>query len=384
MNSIEVSVVMPCLNEEETLGTCIKKALRTFRKYRINGEIIVADNGSSDNSIKIAKTLGARVVHQPEKGYGSALMKGFEEAKGEFLLMGDADDSYNFLDIKKFLEPLKNGADMVMGTRLRGKIIPGAMPWHHRYFGVPLLTRILNLFFRCGISDAHCGMRSITKKAFKKLRLQTTGMEFASEMIIEASKKGLKIEEIPITLYPDGRSGKPHMRSFHDGWRHLRFMLLHSPTYLFLLPGLAFFSVGMIALIWLLFGPINVGSTSLNVHTMFFASLMALVGFQIINLGFYAKIYSYTHYDEKDKLILFLTRFMSLEKGLLIFLVLLIVGLIPIVGIIYFSIKHNFPIMDKLKPAIFGLTFTVIGIQGIFSSFFFSILGIEKNKKKIA
>ena len=379
MEEIEVSVVMPCLNEEETIGVCINKALKAFQEHSISGEVVVVDNGSTDDSAKIATSLGARVVGQPKKGYGNAYLKGFEEAKGRFIVMGDADDSYDFLDIPRFVEPLRQGYDMVMGTRLKGKIMDGAMPWHHQYIGNPVLTGMLNIFFRSGISDAHCGMRSITKVALKKLNLQTGGMEFASEMVIKASKTRLNIAEIPITLYQDGRSGKPHLRSFKDGWRHLRFMLLHSPTYLFLIPGLALFAPGIFLLVWLLFGTLEIAGHSFSIHTMVFVSLLTLLGFQIMNLGFYTKIYSYAHYGEKDRLILFLTGHLTLERGLMAAVVLLVVGLIPIVGIIYFSFKYQFPLMDRVKEAIFGLTFTVLGIQAIFSSFFFSIMWIGKS-----
>ena len=379
MEKFEVSVVMPCLNEEETIGICINKALKALKEHSISGEIVVVDNGSTDGSAKIASSLGSRVVRQSEKGYGNAYLKGFEEAKGKFIVMGDADDSYDFLDIPRFVEPLRQGYDMVMGSRLKGKIMDGAMPWHHRYIGNPILTGMLNVFFRSGISDAHCGMRSISKVALNKLNLQTGGMEFASEMVIKASKANLNIAEIPITLYQDGRSGKPHLRSFRDGWRHLRFMLLHSPTYLFMIPGLALFTPGMLLLIWLLFGTLDIAGHSFSIHTMVFVSLSTLLGFQIMNLGFYTKIYSYAHYGEKDRLIFFLTKHLTLERGIMAAFVLLAVGLIPIVEIVYFSFKYQFPLMDRVKEAIFGMTFTMLGIQAIFSSFFFSIMWIGKS-----
>jgi len=380
MIEIEVSVVMPCLNEAETIGICISKALRALKENSISGEVVVVDNGSTDSSSKIAESLGARVVRQPAKGYGNAYLKGFEEAKGTFIVMGDADDSYDFLDIPRFVEPLRRGYDMVMGSRLKGKIMDGAMPWHHRYIGNPVLTGMLNVFFRSGISDAHCGMRSITKAALKRINLQTGGMEFASEMVIKASKANLNIAEIPITLYQDGRSGKPHLRSFRDGWRHLRFMLLRAPMYLFMIPGLLLFLPGLVLLCWLLLGPLEISRFSLNVHTMIFASLLTLVGFNVINLGLYAKYYSYTHYAEEDRLSRLIVEFMTLERGLIVSIGLLIVGLIPVSYILYYTFERDFPVMDKIKPAIFGLTFVVLGIQGIFSSFFLSMLSIEDKR----
>jgi len=377
---IEVSVVMPCLNEEETIGTCIRKAFQTLAEHNIRGEVVVGDNGSTDSSIQIAESLGARVVHQPIKGYGSALMTAIKSAKGKYIVMGDSDDSYDFSDLHRFVEPLREGKNMVMGTRLKGKIVHGAMPWLNRYIGNPFLSGFLNLLFRTGISDAHCGMRSFTREAYEKMKLQTTGMEFASEMVIKASKARLEVAEIPITLYPDGRSRKPHLRPFRDGWRHLRFMLLYSPTYLFLIPGFTMFLPGLSLLITLLFGPVHIGKMLFNVHFMFFASLLTLTGFQIISLGFYAKTYALTQRLEKDRLILFLTKHFTLERGLIVSLIFFLLGLIPNIYILYISIKTSFGPIDQIKPALFGLTFIVIGIQGIFSSFYFGVLGIGKKR----
>lgn len=377
-NQVEVSVVMPCLNEEETIGTCIRKALGCFKKHGIKGEVVVSDNGSSDRSIEISEDLGARVVHIEEKGYGNALRKGIESANGKYVIMGDSDDSYDFSDLFRFVELLRKGKDLVMGTRLKGKIMPGAMPWLNRYIGNPFLSGFLNLLFRTGVSDAHCGLRGFSKDAYIRMDLQTTGMEFASEMVIKASKIGLEIAEIPITLFPDGRSRPPHLRRFRDGWRHLRFMLLFSPTYLFIIPGLTAFIPGITLLTLLLIGPIYIVGNLFNLHFMFFASLLTLTGFQIVSLGFYAKIYAMTQRLEEDRMILFLARHFTLEKGLLIFSITLLIGLIPIVYILYVSIKTNFGPINLVKPALFGLTFIVMGIQGVFSSFYFSVLGIDK------
>ncbi len=234
---VEVSVVMPCLNEAETLETCIHKALDFFARSRVSGEVVVADNGSTDGSVDIARRAGARVVHVEKKGYGNALMGGFEAAKGKYLIMGDADDSYDFQNLMPFIEKLRAGYDVVMGNRFRGGIKAGAMSWHHKYIGNPVLTGLLNLFFRSGIGDAHCGLRGLTREAFNGLRLRTTGMEFASEMVVKAAALGLKMTEVPTVLNPDGRSRPPHLRSFRDGWRHLRFLMLLAPKWALVIPG---------------------------------------------------------------------------------------------------------------------------------------------------
>ena len=241
MGEIEVSVVIPCLNEEKTLPACIETAKSAMQKAHISGEIIISDNGSTDQSVKVATAHGARVVHAPRKGYGNAIICGMRAAQGKFLVMGDADGSYNFNDIPKFISPLRDGVDFVMGSRMKGTIHPGAMPFLNRHLGTPVLTFLINLFFGPRISDVNCGMRALTKKAFDRLHLRAGGMEFASEMIIKASLSGLNIVEIPTSLFPDNRDRPPHLRPFRDGWRHLRFLLLFTPTWLFLIPGFTSF-----------------------------------------------------------------------------------------------------------------------------------------------
>ncbi|MBA4394677.1 MAG: hypothetical protein C0407_14090, partial [Desulfobacca sp.] len=292
MDKILVSVVMPCLNEEETIGPCIQKAWEGIKCLNLPGEVVVADNGSTDRSVEIAESFGARVVHQPIKGYGSAYQKGIDEAKGEYIVMGDSDLSYDFLEIPRFVTPLLDGFDLVMGTRLKGQISPGAMPWLHRWIGNPILSGFLNLLFRTGISDAHCGMRAFTKKAWERMGLRSRGMEFASEMVIQAGKKKLKITEIPITLYPDGRTGRPHLKSFQDGWRHLRLMLLLSPSALFVIPGLILLLIGLILLIIPSFGIVYFYGIGLDVHTMVLGSLLAIQGFGIFTLGIFSRLYA--------------------------------------------------------------------------------------------
>ena len=379
--SVEISVVMPCLDEEETLGICIDKAQSTLEKLGIDGEVVVADNGSTDNSVKIAESKGARVVHEARKGYGQAYRTGIEAAEGKYIVIADSDDSYDFTEIGKFIEPLRQGADMVMGTRLKGNIKKGAMPWLHRYIGNPVLTGILNLFYRSGISDAHCGMRSFTKDAYYRMNLQTTGMEFASEMVIKATKAKLKIEEIPITLHPDGRSGTPHLRSFRDGWRHLRFMLMHSPTHLFLIPGLFLFGLGAISLLLLVPGPLYLAGRMIDVHIMALGSLLTILGFQILNIGFYAKIYSYTHeFINHSKTLKTLFKYFNLERGLLIGAVIFLVGFLADFYILITWIRSQFGPLDQVRLVLLASTLMIIGAQTIFSSFFLSMLGIETRK----
>src|SRR5215831_12740888 len=278
---VEVSVVIPCLNEANSLGFCIDKAVTAFRASGLSGEAIVADNGSTDGSIQIAEAHGARVVPVEERGYGSALRAGIAAARGPFIIMGDADDSYDFSEVPRFAEMLRQGYDVVMGNRFRGEIKPRAMPWHHKYIGNPGLTALLNLFFRAGIGDSHCGMRGFTRVVYERMDLRSTGMEFASEFVIKAAQLGAKTSEIPITLWKDKRGRPPHLRSFRDGWRHLRFMLLCAPNWLFVLPGGLLVVVGLFLVFWLLPGPRQISPrVTLDVHTMIFGVIFTLLGVQ--------------------------------------------------------------------------------------------------------
>ncbi|MEW6609793.1 MAG: glycosyltransferase family 2 protein [bacterium] len=374
---MDVSVIMPCLNEKDTIGICIKKALKSFKDEGVEGEVIVVDNGSTDNSDNIAKSLGAKVVYQPIKGYGSAYLTGLEEANGKYIIMADADNTYNLQEIGKFLIPLIEGYEFCIGSRFKGKILTGAMPWLHRYIGNPILTGILNLFFHGKISDAHCGMRAVTKEAYKKMNLKTIGMEFASEMVIKALKLKLKIKELPITYHP--REGESKLASFKDGWRHLRFMLLYSPTYLFLIPGIILFFIGLVFLLVLLPGPLIIGNLHFDIHYMVLGSLLAILGFQIVNLGLYAKSYSLTeHFEESDRFIEWFSQHFNLERGLVIGGLLTLSGLGINVYILIRWIVGNFGPLSEVRTGLVALTFIVIGIQTIFSSFFLSILGIRK------
>src|SRR6516225_152106 len=289
--AFEVSVVMPCLNEVETLANCIDLIASTVHESGINAEIIVADNGSTDGSQAIAKSRGARVINVTRKGYGSALMGGIDAARGRYVIMGDADMSYNFGDIPKFLTKLRDGADLVMGNRFRGGIKSGAMPALHRYFGNPVLTGIGKMLFAAECGDFHCGLRGFSKAAYERMELQTTGMEFASEMVVKASLFGLKITEVPTTLSPDGRSRPPHLRSWRDGWRHLRFLLLFSPVWLFFYPGVLMLLLGLSAMVWLLPGQRSAGAITLDVNTLVFAAAGIICGFQAIVFYMFAKTY---------------------------------------------------------------------------------------------
>jgi len=374
----QLSIVMPCLNEEETLAICIKKAQSSIKQNNISSEIIVADNGSTDSSVQIAKKLGARVIVQKHKGYGNAYRKGFAAARGEWILMADSDDSYDFSHITPFLEKLAQGYELVMGSRLRGTIMKGAMPPLHRYLGNPVLSWFLNLLFKTGISDSHCGMRAFTKKAYLKMNLKTTGMEFASEMVIKSAKAKLKITEVPITLYPDGRSGKPHLRSFRDGWRHVRFMLMHSPKYLFFLPGLLIIVLGALTMLAVSVRQSVLGHV-LDTHFMLLGSILSIVGFNIIFLGFFAQITTLSAEFESDRnRSEKLAERFHLEHFLLAGFFGFLAGFF-IDGYILFNwISTDFGNLDHLvNLSIFGSTLLILGIQTIFSSFYMGILQIK-------
>lgn len=284
---IELTILMPCLDEAETLGICIQKANTFLADNQVVGEILIADNGSQDGSIAIAEKLQARVVNVPEKGYGAALLSGIYSARGKYIIMGDSDDSYDFTALMPFLEKLREGYDLVMGNRFKGGIMAGAMPTLHQYFGNPVLSGIGRFFFKSEIGDFHCGLRGVRKEAVAAMHLQTSGMEFASEMVIKATILGMKIVEVPTVLYPDRRTRSPHLRSWQDGWRHLRFMLIYSPNWLFLYPGLLLILIGVILGAWLLPGPRPFFGTVLDIHTLFYAALMILVGYQSVTFAIF-------------------------------------------------------------------------------------------------
>ncbi len=382
---MEISVVMPCLNEEKTIGDCVRKAKEGLDQAKLRGEVVVCDNGSTDCSVSIAEAAGARVVLQSKRGYGNAYLKGIEEARGKFIVMADSDGTYDFADIGRFIKPLKDGHDFVMGSRLKGTIEPGAMPWSHRWIGVPCLTWLLNRISRTAISDAHCGMRSFTKEAFDRMQLISPGMEFASEMIFAAAREKLRIAEEPIRYMP--REGKSKLHSLKDGWRHLRFMLLYSPTLLFLAPGSSMLILGLLAMLTLVWGPLVIGSAILDINYMIVASLLALLGFQVLSLGLYAKSYSVTvGFTSEDGLIRFLSRQFNLERGIVLGSLVALAGLGILAGILYVWVQSNYGFdpqqaIGMLRRGLLGMSFLVLGVQTIFSSFFLSLIRMPSRRQ---
>ncbi|MBX5441688.1 MAG: glycosyltransferase family 2 protein [Solirubrobacteraceae bacterium] len=369
-----VSVVIPCLNEAENIEECVRRAREALDRNGISGEVIVADNDSDDGSAELAAAAGARVVHEPRRGYGSAYMAGFAAARGEYIVMGDADLTYDFNEIPRFVAELDKGAQLVMGDRM-DNIHPGAMPWLHRYVGNPVLTGILNLFFRTGVSDAHCGMRGFRRDILPILDLRTTGMEFASEMVIRASKENLVITEFPIEYHP--RGGESKLSSFRDGWRHLRFLLVHSPTHLFVIPGLFLFGLGLI-LALLVLAQIPLFGRDWQMHALIGASLLLIAGTQVLSLGLCAHAYGTYFMGEKDPWFDRMRARFRLEHGLLLGCATLLVGVV-IVGIILVPwIGGGFGELGNERAALVGATLIIIGLQVIFSSFLLSILGLRR------
>jgi len=379
LEKIEVSVILPSKNEEVSIASCISKIKEVFKKEKIRGEIIVSDS-STDNTPKIASELGAKVVKPQAEGYGNAYMAGFAVAQGKYIVIGDADDTYDFYEIPKFLKILReNKADIVIGSRMNGKIMPNSMPWLHRYIGNPVLSSLLNTFFRSDISDAHSGFRALTKDALDKLNLQTAGMEFASEMLAKAVKKHLRIAEVPIHYYP--RKTRSNLSSFSDGWRHLRFMLLYSPDYLFIIPGSLMFIVGLVLLLALVPGPVTIAGVKLDLHPMIIASLLAIVGFQVLVMGFFTKTYAVvSHLEEEDRLVSILYKYLNLEKASILGVVMILLGVILSFDIIYSWVLSNFGPLFEVRRAIFSSTLIILGVQAIFSAFFLSLLALPKKE----
>lgn len=381
---VELSIVMPCLNEAETLATCIRKARLGLERAGVCGEILVADNGSNDGSPEIARQLGARVVPVGEKGYGSALRGGIEAAQGKWVIMGDADDSYDFSEIRGFVEKFRAGYELVMGCRLPsggGTIAPGAMPWKNRWIGNPALSFVGRLFFACPARDFHCGLRGFTKEAFRRMELKTTGMEFASEMIIKATLKSLRIAEVAITLHRDGRSRPPHLKPWRDGWRHLRFMLLFSPRGLFLGPGLALFIFGLGMAVPLAIGPVRIGRVQFDTNTLLVAGMMTIVGFQVLFFGLFTKIYCVaTGLLPANRRLVKLLGLFSLERGITAGLLVFAAGLAFLTAAILKWRAAGFGTMSypaSLRLVIPAVTCMMLGVQTVFSSFFLTILDLK-------
>ena len=378
----EVSVVMPCLNEAETLAACITQIQLTFVEHGLRGEIIVADNGSTDGSDEIARALGARVVRVERRGYGSALMSGIEAAQAENVVMGDADCSYDFRHIPAFLKELRRGADLAMGNRFAGGIADGAMPGLHRYFGNPVLTGLGRLFFRSPCRDFHCGLRAFRKPAYQLLNMRTTGMEFASEMVVKATLFGMRIAEVPTTLSPDRRSRPPHLRSWRDGWRHLRFLLMYSPRWLFLYPGLAAMALGAVFVGLLLPGPRHLGNLVLDIHTLLYAVLMLLVGYQAVLFAFFTKVFAITEgLLPEDPRLNRLFKFCNLETGLAAGILLQLAGVAAVIYSVMLWNGHGFGPMDPtslMRVVACAVGLILLGVQTALASFFFSILGLAR------
>ena len=341
-DDVELSVVMPCLNEAATVGICVKKAMDALELHGIRGEVIIADNGSTDGSQQIAREFGARVVPVETRGYGSALQSGIAAAQGEFVLMGDADDTYDFSQLNEFVAKLREGYDLVMGNRFLGKILPGAMPPLHRYLGNPVLTGIGRLFFKSPVGDFHCGLRAFRKDAIEELGLRTLGMEFATEMVVKATTFGLSVTEIPTTLAPDRRDRPPHLRTWRDGWRHLRFLLLYSPRWLFLYPGIALFAAGIVISAILLPGPRAVGNVVFDVHTLLFAAMAILIGFQSVVFATFTKVFAISEgLLPEDPRLTRMFRYVTLEVGLIAGVLLILAGAGAwILGLEYWRIRE--------------------------------------------
>lgn len=386
-NAPELSVVIPCLNEEDTLGVCLDKALQVMKEEGVSGEVVVADNGSTDGSLEIARQRGVRIVQVGEPGYGCALMGGIEAARGRYVIMGDADDSYDFLEIPKFLEKLREGFDLVQGCRLPaggGRVMPGAMPFMHRYFGNPFFTLLIRWWFKAPIHDVYCGLRGFTKSHYESLNQTCTGMEFATEMIIKSSQASCRIAEVPVTLHPDGRKAHaPHLRTYRDGWRTLRFFLLNSPRWLFLVPGLFAIVAGLIGYVLALPGMTLFG-INFDLHTLLFSSLFILCGFQSILFALLSKTYAVESglIGPDPRLKKFYSR-ATLERGLLVAGVAVLTGLFFLGRAINEWRLSDFGALDygsNMRWVIPGVTITALGAQLFLTSFFVSILGIKTKR----
>ena len=379
---IELTILMPCLNEAHTLANCITKANRFLEENKVHGEVLIADNGSTDGSHHVAESHGARVVHISKRGYGWALRGGIEAALGKYVIMGDSDDSYDLYHLMPFLEKLREGYDLVMGNRFQGGIAPGAMPWHHRYIGNPVLSGLGRLFFKIPIRDFHCGLRGFSKTAITQMDLKTTGMEFASEIVVKAALLKMKICEVPTTLNPDGRDRPPHLRSFRDGWRHLRFLLLYSPRWLFFYPGLILMLVGGVLGTILSFKPLSIGNIYLDINTLLYLSGMLVLGFTIVLFSIVSRVYAFQAGLIPNRPGFYrLLNHLKLESGLIVGILLTLFG---IALAVYAVIRWGGTGFGDLDPRTFmrisipSVTAIVMGGQIIFFSFILSILGLEK------
>lgn len=380
----ELTILLPCLDEAETLASCISKAQRFLERTSICGEVLVADNGSTDGSVKIARSMGARVAIAHQRGYGSALNAGIAAARGRYVIMGDADDSYDFESLDAFVDMLRGGSDLVMGNRFEGGVQPGAMPWLHRRIGNPLLSWVGRRFFRVPVRDFHCGLRAFDRRKVIGLGLHTTGMEWASELVVAASMAEFEIGEVPTTLAPDGRSRRPHLRSFHDGWRHLRFLLLYSPRWLFLYPGLTMFLIGLAMSIALTIRPITIGDVGFDIGTLILASGLCIIGYSVLWFAIISRDFaSRERLLPENRQAPFVHRHWSLERGLAMGSVLMAMGVVVAIASLWRWRSEGFGPLDgqqtvrSVVPALLGL---VLGAQTIFSSLFWSMLQLPTHR----
>lgn len=382
MSEYELTILMPCLNEAETIGVCIDKAKGYMESHAIKGEVLIADNGSTDGSQRIAEARGARIIHVKEKGYGNALKGGIAAARGRYVIMGDADDSYDFFSLAPFLEKLQQGYELVMGNRFKGGIKIGAMPPLHRYLGNPVLTAIGRLFFKSAVGDFHCGLRGFNRRAIQQLGLTTAGMEFASEMVVKATFRKLRITEVPTTLSPDGRTRPPHLRSWRDGWRHLRFLLLFSPRWLFLYPGCTLILIGFSVMLWLVPGPRSLGSLTLDVNTLAYSAAAIVCGMQAVLFSLFTKVFAInTGLLPDDPLTANVRQHFSLEIGIAIGIALVACGLLTSTYAVGFWGSRGFGSLDptmSLRIVIPAVAFLIVGLQMLFSSFFLAVLWLDK------
>lgn len=381
---IELSIVLPCLNEELTVGTCVAQAQSFLAESGINGEVIVADNGSTDRSAEIAKGHGARVAHISNKGYGSALKGGFEVARGKFIIMADADESYDLVNLMPFVEKLRDGYDLVMGNRFKGGIKKGAMPWHHKYIGNPILSLTGQVFFRTPAKDFHCGLRGFSKDAIEKMDLQTSGMEFASEIVVKASILGMKVTEVPTTLSLDGRDRRPHLRSFRDGWRHLRFLLIYSPRWLFFYPGIFLLLLGGAASLVLFFGPVNTSLRLFDFHSFILAGTVMMLGLTMLSFASITRVFAYNFGLLPNRPAFFdLFKYFNLEIGLISGAIIALLGFVLIIRATTLSYTLGFDTIgfgNSIRLVFGGALSIMIGGQIILTSFVLSMLGLNSKE----
>lgn len=386
---IEVSIVMPCLNEAESLPYCLQKAFIFLSENNISGEVIVVDNGSIDDSATVAKEFKATVIWESEKGYGSAIMAGIERANGKYIIIGDADDSYDFAHLMPFVELMRLDNDIVIGNRFKGGIKKGAMPFLHKYVGNPFLSFIGRIFFRTHIRDFLCGLRAITKSCYERLDLRTTGMEFGPEMIVKAALHDMKMAETPVILYPDKRKRSSHLKTWQDGWRNLRFLLLFSPHWLFLIPGIFLMTLGLAGTITLVYGPIRLGDKKLDVHTLVYTSAFILIGFQFISFYIFSRVYAAIQglWPGQEKFSNRFTKFFKLERGIFVGAILFLTGILLLIKSFLYWEHARFGNLDPLivlRWVVPSATLLVLGLQIVISFFYLSFLAIKSKDRKFS